>query len=79
MLVLGYLQGEAWPHLVERQVVACDFAMFRLLCSVIACTARYGQIVFTGVDPRSSLEQRGMATMSAGAWLLARRGMATFT
>ena len=29
-----------------------------------ACTARYGQIVFTGVAPWSSLAQRGMARMT---------------
>ena len=39
-------------RLSERLVVEHNFAMVRLQCSVIACTARHGQIVFTGVAPR---------------------------
>ena len=45
-----------------------NFAMFLLFYSVIACTARHGQIVFTGVAPWSSLAQQGIATTkNAGA------------
>ena len=37
-LALGhYLQGEAWPDLVERLVVEHDFAIFYVgLCSLLA-------------------------------------------
>ena len=37
------------------------YTVLYCMCSVIACTARPDQVVCTGVAPRSSLAQRGMA------------------
>ena len=54
VLVLNrYLQGEA--QLVERLVVEHDFALFRLFCSVIACTVRHVHNENAGAGPWSLL------------------------
>ena len=58
MLALGhYLQAR------HGQIELNVLWYYTMMCSVIVCTARHGQIVFTGVVHRSSLAQRGMATM----------------
>ena len=40
------------------------YTVLYCMCSVIACTARHGQIVFTSVAPQSSLAQQVVAWLS---------------
>ena len=42
------LAKQAWTDVVEHLVVEHIFSM--IMCTVIACTTRHGQIVCTGVD-----------------------------
>ena len=50
----SYLGTSGLTHFLVKHL---HFAIFCLLCSVIACTARHVHIVFLGVSPRSSLAQ----------------------